>query len=62
VKCAKTQGIRTGNWLSQQQAQALLSTPNITVLRGLHDRTTLLCSCVAAIGSGRAEVQPSTTA
>src|ERR1700719_3737507 len=32
VKSAKTQGIRTGNWLSQRQAQALLSAPDITTL------------------------------
>ena len=34
VKSAKTQGIRTGNWLSQRQAQALLSAPDIVTLRG----------------------------
>src|SRR6266849_4318726 len=28
VRSAKTQGIRTGNWLSQRQAQALLSAPD----------------------------------
>src|SRR5882762_2559036 len=28
VKSAKTQGIRTGNWLSLRQAQALLSAPD----------------------------------
>src|ERR1700742_2541218 len=33
VKSAKTQGIRTGNWLSQRQAQALLSAPDISTLR-----------------------------
>ena len=31
VKSAKTQGIRTGNWLSQRQAQALLSAPDAPV-------------------------------
>ena len=41
VKSAKTQGIRTGNWLSQRQAQALLSAPDITTLRGLRDRAIL---------------------
>jgi hypothetical protein len=30
VKSAKTQGIRTGNWLSLRQAQALLSAPDVT--------------------------------
>jgi integrase/recombinase XerD len=41
VKSAKTQGIRTGNWLSQRQAQALLSAPDIATLRGLRDRAIL---------------------
>jgi site-specific recombinase XerC len=41
VKSAKTQGIRTGNWLSQRQAQALLSAPDISTLRGLRDRAIL---------------------
>src|SRR6202521_1908947 len=41
VKSAKTQGIRTGNWLSHRQAQALLSAPDITTLRGLRDRAIL---------------------
>jgi len=33
VKSAKSIGIRIGNWLTQRQAQALLSTPD-----SLHDR------------------------
>ncbi len=41
VKSTKTQGIRTGNWLSQRQAQALLSAPDISTLRGLRDRAIL---------------------
>src|SRR5271154_6438357 len=41
VKSAKTQAIRTGNWLSQKQAQALLSTPDISTLWGLRDRAIL---------------------
>src|SRR5258708_28458487 len=41
VKSAKTQGIRVGNWLSLRQAQALLSAPDITTLRGLRDRAIL---------------------
>jgi hypothetical protein len=32
---AAWQGIRAGNWLSQRQAQALLSAPDISTLRGL---------------------------
>ena len=38
VKSAKTQGIRTGPRLSQQQVQALLGAPDIAALRGLRDR------------------------
>jgi site-specific recombinase XerD len=41
VKSSKTQGIRTGNWLLQRQAQALLSAPDVTTLRGLRDRAIL---------------------
>src|SRR6266566_2142178 len=41
VKSAKTQGIRVGNWLSLRQAQALLSAPDITTIRGLRDRAIL---------------------
>src|ERR1700675_2253729 len=54
VKSAKTQGIRTGNWLSQRQAQMLLSAPDITTVRGLRDRAipAVLLSC----GLRRSEV------
>ncbi len=38
VKSAKTQGIRTGNWLSLRQAQALLSAPDVAMVKGLRDR------------------------
>src|SRR6476660_594273 len=41
VKSAKSAGIRVGNWLSLRQAQALLSAPDITTLRGLRDRAIL---------------------
>src|SRR5438045_5441307 len=41
VKSAKSTGIRVGNWLSLRQAQALLSAPDITTLRGLRDRAIL---------------------
>ena len=43
VKSAKTtQGIRSGDWLLQQHAQALLSAPDIAALRGLPDRAILV--------------------
>src|SRR5580765_2283995 len=54
VKSAKTQGIRTGNWLSLRQAQALLSAPDITTLRGLRDRAIL--AVLLGCGLRRSEV------
>src|SRR5580693_577834 len=35
VKSAKSIGVRTGNWLSLEQAQALLNAPDITTTKGL---------------------------
>jgi site-specific recombinase XerD len=54
VKSAKTQGIRTGNWLSQKQAQALLSAPDFSTLRGLRDRAIL--AVLLGCGLRRSEV------
>src|SRR5580698_2418041 len=54
VKSAKTQGIRTGKWLSQKQAQALLSAPDISTLRGLRDRAIL--AVLLGCGLRRSEV------
>src|SRR6202158_268028 len=41
VRSVKSTGIRVGNWLSQKQAQALLSAPDISSVRGLRDRAIL---------------------
>src|SRR5579872_1817729 len=41
VKSAKSVGIRVGNRLSQRQAQALLSAPDVSTVRGLRDRAIL---------------------
>jgi site-specific recombinase XerD len=54
VKSAKTQGRRTGSWLSQKQAQALLSAPDISTLRGLRDRAIL--AVLLGCGLRRSEV------
>jgi site-specific recombinase XerD len=54
VKCAKTRGIRTGNWLSLRQAQALLSAPDTTTLKGLRDRAIL--AVLLGCGLRRSEV------
>src|ERR1700691_5818076 len=54
VKSVKSTGIRVGNWLSQRQAQTLLSAPDISTVRGLRDRAIL----AVLLGSGlrRSEV------
>src|SRR5512135_3385522 len=54
VKSAKTQGIRVGNWLSLRQAQASLSAPDITTVRGLRDRAIL--AVLLGCGLRRSEV------
>ena len=54
VKSAKTQGIRVGNWLPLRQAQALLSAPDITTIRGLRDRAIL--AVLLGCGLRRSEV------
>ena len=54
VKSAKTQGIRTGNWLSLRQAQALLSAPDITTAKGLRDRA--IIAVLLGCGLRRSEV------
>lgn len=41
VKGAKRQGTRTGNWLSKQEAEALLSAPDTTTVKGKRDRAML---------------------
>jgi integrase len=38
IKGVRSHGIRVGNWLSLQQAQALLNTPDVTTKKGLRDR------------------------
>src|SRR5580693_3510784 len=38
VKGVRMKGVRIGNWLSIQQAHALLNAPDITTTKGLRDR------------------------
>ncbi len=41
VRGVHTAGTRTGNWLTREQAQALLDAPDPTTLKGLRDRAIL---------------------
>ncbi len=54
VKSVRSTGIRVGNWLSQRQAQALLSAPDISTVRGLSDRAIL--AVLLGCGLRRSEV------
>src|SRR5271154_5415143 len=54
VKSVKSTGIRVGNWLSQKQAQTLLSAPDISTARGLRDRAIL--AVLLGCGLRRSEV------
>jgi site-specific recombinase XerD len=38
IKGVRSQGVRVGNWLSLQQAQALLNAPDVGTKKGLRDR------------------------
>ena len=54
VKGVKSQGVRAGNWLTKEQAQALINSPDLTTLKGIRDRAIL----AVMIGAGlrRSEV------
>jgi site-specific recombinase XerD len=54
VRGVKSQGVRAGNWLTKNQAQKILTAPNIETLKGLRDRAIL----AVMIGGGlrRSEV------
>src|SRR5712672_320758 len=54
VKSVKSTGIRVGNWLSQRQAQALLSAPDVATVKGLRDRAIL--AVLLGCGLRRSEV------
>jgi site-specific recombinase XerC len=53
-KGVASKGIRLGNWLSVQQAQKLLSAPDATTPKGLHDRAIL--AVLLGCGLRRSEV------
>jgi site-specific recombinase XerD len=48
VKGVRSEGVRTGNWLTRNQAQALLDAPDASTLKGLRDRALL----AVLIGTG----------
>lgn len=41
VRGAKTQGVRTGNWLTKSQAEHLINRPDTTTMKGRRDRAIL---------------------
>lgn len=53
VRGARTEGRRTGNWLSREQAQSWLSVPDVHTLKGLRDRA--LLAVLIGCGLRRAE-------
>src|SRR3954469_13608701 len=54
VKGIASKGVRLGNWLSLQQAQSLLNTPDTTTTKGLRDRAIL--ATLLGCGLRRSEV------
>ena len=54
IRGVRTHGIRVGNWLSLQQAQALLNAPDIGTKKGLRDRA--MFAVLLGCGLRRSEV------
>src|SRR4051812_37520317 len=54
IKGVKMKGVRVGNWLSVQQAQALLNAPDAALKKGLRDRAIL--AVLLGCGLRRSEV------
>ena len=54
VRGITSSGVRTGNWLTKEQAQRLLDAPDITTLKGLRDRAIL--AVMLGAGLRRSEV------
>ncbi len=53
VKGVKAQGVRAGNWLTKEQAQDLINSPDVRTLKGLRDRA--LLAVMLGAGLRRAE-------
>jgi len=53
VKGVKSAGTRTGNWLTEHNAQRLLDAPDVTTLKGIRDQAIL--AVLLGCGLGRAE-------
>ena len=53
IKGVKSAGVRTGNWLELEQAQALLNAPDTNTLKGIRDRAIL--SVLIGAGLRRSE-------
>ena len=54
LKGVKTSGVRSGNWLNRNQAQALLDAPSTSTLKGIRDRAIL--AVILGAGLRRSEV------
>lgn len=54
VKGVKAAGVRAGNWLTKEQAQDLLNSPDVSILKGLRDRAIL--AVMLGAGLRRSEV------
>lgn len=54
IKGSQSKGVRVGNWLSLQQAQVLLSAPDVSTKKGLRDRAIL--ALLLGCGLRRSEV------
>ena len=54
VKSAKSVGVRSGNWLTVRQAQALLNVPDAMTVKGLRDRA--IIAVLLGCGLRRSEV------
>src|SRR5450432_464866 len=54
IKGVRSRGVRVGNWLSLQQAQRLLNTPDVRTKKGLRDRA--MFATLLGCGLRRSEI------